>query len=197
MRTPLKVWLFSSVVFIVSSCATNHVTNTVTQSAFKKTFSHNGVSFTVVSLNDSSLSSVTIIPSGFKNDNTTISREVDGTVQDAEIADINGDGFPELYIYVQSTGSGSYGSVLAFSSNKNLSISDIYIPPLDEKSALTTGYMGHDAFAVENTMLVRRFPVYKSGDSNAHPTGGMRQLQYTLTPGEAGWVMQLTHVVMQ
>jgi len=50
--------------------------------------------------------------------------------------------------------------------------------------------MGHDDFAVVEQYLVRSFPIYKDGDSNASPSGGKRQLQYTLEPGEAGW--QLT-----
>jgi hypothetical protein len=116
-------------------------------------------------------------------------------VQNAEIADINGDHFPELYVYAQSIGSGSYGSVLAFSSNKNLSVSDIYIPPLDEKSKASHGYMGHDDFAAVEGTFVHRFPVYKDGDTNANPTGGTRQLQYKLKPGEAGWLMKLDRVV--
>ena len=47
---------------------------------------------------------------------------------------------------------------------------------------------------VENT-LVQRFPVYKEGDANAEPTGGTRQLQYKLEPGEAGWVLRVDKVV--
>jgi hypothetical protein len=39
--------------------------------------------------------------------------------------------------------------------------------------------------------LVRRFPVYRAGDTNAGPTGGIRQLQYRLVPGEAGWILEL------
>jgi len=45
--------------------------------------------------------------------------------------------------------------------------------------------MGHDQFAVVETNLVRRFPLYNRGDSNANPTGGTRQVTYKLVPGEA------------
>jgi len=55
--------------------------------------------------------------------------------------------------------------------------------------------MGHDEFAVVESTLVQRFPIYRSGDTNARPTGGMRQLQYRLTPGEAAWVLKLDKVV--
>jgi hypothetical protein len=43
---------------------------------------------------------------------------------------------------------------------------------------------------VVETSLVRRFPVYRSGDSNAKPTGGTRQVTYKLVPGEAMWQLK-------
>jgi hypothetical protein len=55
--------------------------------------------------------------------------------------------------------------------------------------------MGHDDFAVVEGTLVRRFPVYKDGDHNAAPSGGVRQLQYKLRPGEANWQLKLDRVV--
>lgn len=51
--------------------------------------------------------------------------------------------------------------------------------------------MGHDEFQVVENSLVRRFPIYKDGDSNAKPSGKMRQLQYKLKAGEAGWLLKL------
>ncbi len=39
--------------------------------------------------------------------------------------------------------------------------------------------------------FVRRFPVYKEGDANCCPEGGIRQLQYKLVPGEATWQLKL------
>jgi hypothetical protein len=50
--------------------------------------------------------------------------------------------------------------------------------------------MGHDQYAVVETRLVRRFPVYRPGDSNASPTGGTRQVSYKLVPGEAMWQLR-------
>jgi hypothetical protein len=55
--------------------------------------------------------------------------------------------------------------------------------------------MGHDEFAVVENVLARRFPVYRPGDTNAKPTGGVRQLQYKLVPGEAGWLLKLDRKV--
>jgi len=51
-----------------------------------------------------------------------------------------------------------------------------------------------DDFAVVENSLVRRFKTYKDGNSNAVPTGKMRQLQYRLHAGEAGWKLRLDQV---
>ena len=50
--------------------------------------------------------------------------------------------------------------------------------------------MGHDEFAVVESTFVQRFPIYSDGDVNAKPSARMRQLQYKLRPGEAGWVLK-------
>ncbi len=154
-----------------------------------------GVSFRVISLNDSSLNTLEIVPGGLEIDNRKISRQIDGVVTGVEVADLNADGSPEIYVYVTSAGSGSYGSVVAYSANKRKSLSEVYLPPIAENPKASQGYMGHDEFAVVEGRLIQRFPLYRSTDSNAKPTGGMRQLQYKLVPGEAGWILKLDRMV--
>jgi len=96
---------------------------------------------------------------------------------------------------VQSAGSGSYGSLVAYSANRKKSLSSIHLPPVADDPKLSKGYQGHDAMAVVESTFVQRFPVYKDGDSNSKPTGGTRQLQYKLVPGEAAWQLKLDKVV--
>jgi hypothetical protein len=122
-------------------------------------------------------------------------REAEGTVVGAEIADLNLDRSPEIYVYVQSAGSGSYGSLVAFSANRKKSLSDISLPPVADDPKLSKGYMGHDEFAVVEGTLVQRFPIYREGDSNAQPSGKTRQLQYKLKPGESGWVLEVEKII--
>ena len=55
--------------------------------------------------------------------------------------------------------------------------------------------MGHDEFEVMENTFVRRFPVHKNGDPNATPTGGYRQFQYKLKPGEAAWQLKIDRVI--
>jgi hypothetical protein len=54
---------------------------------------------------------------------------------------------------------------------------------------------GRDEFAVVEHVFAQRFPIYRDGDADGQPSGGMRQLQYKLTPGEAGWVLTLDRKV--
>ena len=98
-------------------------------------------------------------------------------------------------MYVSSAGSGSYGSLVAFAVNQGKSASPIYLPPMDQDPAARDGYQGHDEFRVVENRLVRRFPVYRDGDTNAAPSGGTRKIQYRLEAGEAGWQLVADKVV--
>lgn len=161
---------------------------------FKKEFELNGIRFVVEATNEGSMNNLTITPSGLSEVDDVISREIDGSVTNAEIGDINADGSPEIYVWVNSAGSGSYATPIGYASNNNKSMSEIYFPPISEDAVNSKGYMGHDEFAVVEGVVAQRFPIYKDGDTNAQPSGKMRQLQYKLTPGEAGWVMKVDRV---
>jgi len=161
------------------------------QPSFEKTLSSDGITFKVVTTGEGSLRQLTITPSGLEIDNTPIKKEIEGSVSGVEIADINTDGSPEIYIYITSAGSGSYGSLVAYSANKKKSLSEIYLPPLEDDKINSVGYMGHDEFTIMENSLARHFPVYNKGDANCCPKGGIRQLQYKLIAGEAGWQLKL------
>ncbi len=158
---------------------------------FNKEFELQGVHFVVEASNNHSINTLTITPSGLTEVNDIISREIDGTVTNAEVADINADGSPEIYVWVNSAGSGSYATPIGYSANNKKSLSDIYFPPISDDPVNSKGYMGHDEFAVVEGVVAQRFPIYNEGDTNAQPSGRTRQLQYKLTQGEAGWVMKL------
>ncbi len=166
-----------------------------TTGGFDQTFSAQGISFRVSSANSGSRNLVRIEPHGLQVDNTVIERDVEGTVAGAEIADLNGDGFPEIYVYANSAGSGSQGSLIAYTANKQKSLSEIYLPSLLDDPRTSTGHMGHDQFRVAGNTLVRRFPVYLGQDTNARPAGVIRQVQYSLVAGEAGWLLRPIKVI--
>ena len=73
-----------------------------------------GVTFNVVSPNEASANTVTVSTTGLEIDNSAWSQEVDGIVTGAEMADLNVDGSPEVYVYVRSTSADAKGSVVAY-----------------------------------------------------------------------------------
>lgn len=181
MRSRLSVLLLPFVLWAQPVLATG----------FDQTFSLQGIVFRVTSANQGSVNTLRILPSGRLKQRAPIEQEIMGTVTGAEIADLNADGWPEIYVYVTSAGSGSYGTVLGYAVNRGKSVSPVHLPDLADEPTVARGYRGHDEFAVIENTLARRFPLYREGDLNAKPSGGLRQLQYRLKAGEAGWVLQM------
>lgn len=163
--------------------------------AFDRKLKLLGISFHVSSPNAASGNKLIITPAGLQVDNTPISRPVDGVVIGAEVADINADKSPEIYIYLREPGPQARGSLVAYSANNKKSLSEIYLPPLAENKRASVGYNGHDEMAVVEGVLARRFPIYGKGGDSSSPTGKTRQLQYKLVAGEAGWVLKLDRMV--
>jgi len=137
-----------------------------------------------------SLSTIEISTKDFEHNYPEIYEDRD-PISDVFIADLDGNGFDEIYIITTSAGSGSYGAVLGFASNKNKSLSMINFPGIQERDENFEGYMGHDTFKIEDQKLVRTFSIYNEGDTNKHPTGGSRKLVYGLYPGEAMWQLKV------
>ncbi len=169
--------------------------SSVYAAAFDQTLELEGISFKVHATDKGSINTLTIKPKGLKLDNRLITREINGSVTEAEVADLNADGSPEILVYTTSAGSGSYGGLTGYAANHKKSLSMIFMPDIMDDKEASAGYMGHDEFSVVETRLARRFPIYRPGDTNSNPTGGLRQLYYVLTPGEAGWVLKLDEIV--
>lgn len=162
---------------------------------FDQSFDLQGIGFRLNSANIGPRSELTLTPRGLSIDNTPVVRAVDGQIVRAEVADLNADGSPEIYIYIASADRSARGSLVAYSANRRKSLSDVYLPSDLQALSRVDGYRGHDEFAVVENTLVRRFPVYKESDADGAPTGGMRQFQYKLKKGEASWVLELDRVV--
>jgi hypothetical protein len=171
------------VAILVSSCFAE---------PFEQTLDDGNISIRLTSPNTSEKNAVTLEPKGLEKVNDPITVTVESTVTRAFLADMDSDNSPELFVVLTNPGSGSYGEVLAYSTNGRKSLTPIMIEQPAEKDL--AGYMGHDEFEVMENTFVRRFPVYKAGDTNANPTGGFRQFQYKLRPGEAAWQMKVDRV---
>ena len=137
-----------------------------------------------------SLSTIEITTKDFEHNYSERYEDMD-SISDVFLADLDGNGFDEIYIITTSVGSGSYGTVLGFASNKDKSLSMINFPEIQEGDENFEGYMGHDTFKIENQKLVRIFPMYNKGDTNKNPTGGTRKLVYGLYLGEAMWQLKV------
>jgi hypothetical protein len=163
--------------------------SSTTNTSFKQKFKLHGISFQVTSQGNK----LRIVPSGLKIDNSPIERDIEGVVTGADIGDINVDHSPEIYVYVKDAKGNM--SLIAYSANNKKSLSDIYLPPFTDDPKLAKGYRGHDEIAMVEGIIALRFPIYKDSDTDDKPSGGMRQLQYKLTQGEASWVLKLDKVL--
>jgi len=152
---------------------------------FQQSLALQGVSFSVNASGDGSQQTLLVTTTGKGKRWPEIRETVDGQVVGTEVQDFNRDGLPELLVYLTSAGSGSYGSVLSWVTTKKGTLLPINMPELSGQTA--KGYQGHDSFAVVEDTLSRRFPIYKPGDTNTKATGGLRQVNYKLVPGEASW----------
>lgn len=161
------------------------IDSTIDKRIYARTLSFKNLFFDIQTIGEGSIQQLAIKPNGLEIVNDEITITIDGSVVDAEIEDLNSDGYPEILIYTVSAGSGSYGNVIGYSVNNGKSMSQIYFPPVSQNEKISEGYMGHDEFAIVETTLVQRFKLYNEGDTNANPTGKTRQIQYKLVDGEA------------
>lgn len=156
------------------------------------TYPGSNISFKINTKGDSLI----IQPSGLSVSNETLYHNITGyTVVNAEIGDLNIDSYPELFVYLTSDGSGSYGKLIGYSVNNGKSVSQVYLPDISENDEVSKGYMGHDEMAIVENTFCQRFPIYKEGDSNANPTGGIRQIQYKLVDGESSRILKIDKVI--
>lgn len=70
---------------------------------FEKEFAMNGFHFNIVAKNHDLM----IQPGGLQKNNQVVYHDIEGTVTNAEIGDLDADGFPEVLVYTNSEGSGS------------------------------------------------------------------------------------------
>jgi hypothetical protein len=162
---------------------------------FDETLSLLGISFHVTSVSTATGHSVVIQPSGLTIDNSQVVWPAPGTIVRAEVADINADGSPEIYVYTVEPGDDRRAALIAFSANNKKSLSQIALPALEDDPENAKGYRGGDEFAVVEGIVARRFPIFPEDKTRAEPTGKMRQIQYKLVPGEASWMLKIDRVV--
>lgn len=148
--------------------------------AFRQSLSLHGITYEVSSDNLARGNVLRIVPRGLA-DNSEIVQPIDGIVTGAEIGDLDIDQAPEVYVYVRLPGDDARMALVAYSSNRNRSLSAIHLPALEDVPGAAAGYAGHDGMAVVESAFARRFPL---------AGGRWRQLQYRLAKGEASWLLK-------
>lgn len=138
-----------------------------------------------------SINKVKVITGKFENANDTFLLGAIDPLEKVFLADLDGNGFEELYLVTRSAGSGSYATLYGFASNRDKSVSAVYVQQVTEaqleKGELFEGFRGHNTISLEDGKLVSEFPVYRESDTNANPSGGSKKVTYQLVAGEAGW----------
>ncbi len=90
-----------------------------------------------------------------------------------------------MYIENQKENRG-YSSLLAYSVNNGLSMSEIYLAPLSHDKKAFDKYEGNDEFRVVENTLIRRFPIKDNKT---------KQIQYKLVAGEASWQLKIDKIM--
>jgi hypothetical protein len=141
-----------------------------------------------------SICKVEVETEGFDNGDTKHKLGAIDPIKEIFLADLDNNGFEEIYLITQSAGSGSYSNIYGIASNKDKSATPVYVRPISEKQlekgGLFEGFMGHNKIYLKREKIFNSFPVYLKGDSNAKPTGGNRKIEYRLIAGEAGWILE-------
>lgn len=105
-------------------------------------------------------------------------------------ADLEGNGFDEVYIFTTAAGSGSYGQAYCIISLNDTALTDVSIPEPEPNDETFKGYNGHDIYLIRDNQIVRTFPVYNEGDSNASPTGGTQTIRYEIENENGAWSLR-------
>ena len=105
----------------------------------------------------------------------TMTDNIEGTVLDAQVTNLNNDEFPELLVFVADAGSGSYGRLMGYEFMSR-GRRPLNLPELSGPAA--EGYLGHDSFRVDGRRIIRTFPIYRPDDPNSTPSGGTRTIVY-------------------
>ncbi|MNU86360.1 hypothetical protein D3C71_761180 [compost metagenome] len=131
---------------------------------------YNDFVFSVQAIRDT----LTIQPSLPKGRTDEVRIPFQGSIADANIADLDADGFPEVYVYVRE-GKDQHIRLIAYNLNKGKSLSAIHLQ--ENSTEKVAPFKGGDEFRLVKGILFRRYPI-----ENSQKT---QQIQYKLEMGEA------------
>ncbi|KGE87910.1 MAG: hypothetical protein ACE362_13770 [Phaeodactylibacter xiamenensis] len=149
---------------------------------FEEKLTEGTVSFIVESPNSSS-NYFTLNTEGMSVRNEETKMEINGAVVRAQLADLNQDSYPEVYIFTR-TDDGTK-EVYAFASYRNRSYGQIYMAEA-ENTANQRGREGVETFELTETALLRKFSTPQNGQRNGNP----QMITYALKKGETSYRLE-------
>lgn len=106
-------------------------------------------------------------------------------------ADLDNDGFEELYLFTRGFKPREYAHIFGIASDKDRTYKEINFPAIKPGEINTggpfEGYNGRDVYIIKNNVLERTFPVHKEGDTYENATGGYRTVFYTIEKNADGY----------
>lgn len=166
---------------------------------YKEHETRSGKKFIIVeSKPTESVSNYYVTGSGFNNSNDTLAFPLKNPLHNSLLADIDNDGFQELYIITKSTGSESFLNIFGIASEGDTSLVEIKAHQTTseefQNNENMAGYLGNDSIYFTGKNIIREFPVYKSSDLAADNTKGKRRITYVLKKGDEFYELDISDV---
>ncbi len=152
-------------------------------SIFTKTLNWQSMGYRVTSIIEKGYLQLLIEPFGFEN-NDIIKVQLDGSIENAEIEDLDFDDYPEVLVYVSPSKNSTIHKVIGFSPNNGKSFSQITFPVVSDNPKLKIGYNGFDEYAIVENTFVQKFKLFEMKGNTPYETGKIRQIEYKLESGE-------------
>ena len=102
-------------------------------------------------------------------------RPRDGGIEKCWVTDLDGDGKPEVVVWIECAGSGGYGTldIFTFDGKK---LNQVAVPELAARKEKS--YHGHDRFKIEDGAVICEFPLYLGEEAENSPKGGKIKYEF-------------------
>lgn len=146
----------------------------------------------------SSMAQIHVQGIGFQQANQTLCFDKVSPFESALVADIDNNGFEELYVITRSTGKKKQAGIYGIVSVGGVKYKPIYIPEFDTSNGSSfsylDGYKGNDSIYIKDKTLKRIFPVALFDSLANCERNGFREITYKLVEFENSFSLQVSNV---
>lgn len=142
------------------------------------------------------LSTVTISSASLQLETPIVLKDIN-PIEKVIVADLNKDGYDEIYITTRSVDTNSFSELFGFASNQDKGLTQINLHinrKESEKGGIFDGCLGHEIYTFEKEAIVLEFPIYNEKNGNSKPTGATRVITYTLNSDKSGYNLEVTSI---